>query len=182
MKHLFEWRWVFGFWCSCRPHSHRNRVSLHKVLSDKLWECEVPTFVWSDYCCGKGTKPFFFLIPPSMQRRLTKQNTHSHFPHISSGGHWKGQSHVTDRQMLWYSAKLFVTIISPIPFVLHKWTYYYNTTCTPWCWKCQSSLGDLKLLQSASSGQNLHSVPLDVRNAIDIFLFYHIIWSKCRTM
>lgn len=132
------------------------------------------------YCCGKGTKPFFFLIPLSMQRRLTKQKTHSHFPHISSGGHWKGQSHVTDRQMLWYSAKIIrnnYNSTSPIPFVLHKWTYYYTTTCTPWCWKAQSSLGDLKLLQSASSGQNLHSVPLNVTNALDMFLPYHIIWS-----
>lgn len=77
-----------------------------------------------DPCCWciKGTKAFsFFLIPLSIERRLTKQNAHSrsdvsthstHFPHSRPlllpppQQLQNGQSHVTDHVLLWSSAKI----------------------------------------------------------------------------
>ena len=126
MKHLFEWRWVFGFWSSCRPHSDRNRLSLHKVLSDKLWECEAPTCVWSALLLWERNKAFlFFNTSVYAEETALRLNTFIHIFHTSI-------LVATDRvKAMWLTGRcdiqlnLFVTITIPLlSFLLLEWTYY----------------------------------------------------------
>lgn len=160
MKHLFEWRWVFGFWSSCRPHSDRNRLSLHKVLSDKLWECEAPTCVWSALLLWERNKAFlFFNTSVYAEETALRLNTFIHIFHTSI-------LVATDRvKAMWLTGRcdiqlnLFVTITIPL---LSPFCYLneHTTTCTPWFWSYQSSLGDLKLeMWTVKTASRCHKGP-----------------------